>query len=113
MTIKLAVALLIGAIASSAANAQSPEGSYYTQPLEGVYWQEWWVENLYQNAHRFWSVDIKGSGKLGDFSGNLAIQCGPPITWVWGPIVQDSWLDERSVPNEALVTLTTYVCSDR
>jgi len=112
MTIKLSVALLIGAIASSSASAQSEEGSYYNQPLEGVYSQDWWVENVYYNAHRFYSVDIKGDGKLGEFSGNLAIHCGPPVTWEWGPIEEDLWLDEQSVPEEALILLTAYVCRD-
>jgi hypothetical protein len=112
MIVRLAVALLTGAIASSTAFAQSQEGSYYSQPLEGIYSQDWWVENIYYNAHRFYSVDVKGDGKLGEFSGNLAIHCGPPITWQWGPIVQDLFLDERSVPYEALVSLTAYVCRD-
>ena len=112
MTNILSVTLLIGAIASSAANAQSDEGSSYNQPLEGVYSQDWWVENIYYNAHRFYSVDIKGDGKLGEFSGNLAVHCGPPATWEWGAIAQDLWLDEQSVPTEALTVLTAYVCRD-
>lgn len=112
MTIKLIAAFVIGAIASSTANAQSEEGSYYTQPLEGVYSQDWRVENIYYNAHRSYSVDIKGEGKLGDFLGNLAIHCGPPVTWQWGPIDQESYLNERSVPNKALILLSAFVCRD-
>ncbi len=112
MTLKLSVTLLIGAFASSVANAEPEEGSYYVEQLEGVYSQDWWVENIYYNAHRFYSVDLKGDGKLGEFSGNLAIHCGPPVTWGWGPIVQELFLDERSVPDEALVALTAFVCRD-
>jgi hypothetical protein len=112
MTVRLTAALIISAIACSAAIAQSEDGSYYNQPLEGVYSQDWWVENVYYNDHRSYSADIKGDGKLGEFAGNLAIHCGPPVTWQWGPINKELFLDERSVPNEALVALSAYVCRD-
>ena len=112
MTIRLTVAVLISTFASTAVNAQFAEGTYYNQPLEGVYSQNWWVENIYYNDHRFYSVDIKGEGKLGDFSGNLAIRCDSPVTWEWGPIDQTLFLDEQAVPKEALIALTAYVCRD-
>lgn len=96
----------------AAGNTQSEDGSFYNQPLEGVYSQNWWVENIYYNSHRSYSVDIKGEGKLGEFSGNLAIRCGRTVTWQWGPIVQELWLDEKSVPDEALVKLSAFVCRD-
>lgn len=112
MKIRLMVAALASACACSGVSAQTEDGAFFNQPLEGVYSQDWWVENIYYNAHRFYSVDVKGDGKLGSFSGNLAVHCGPPVAWEWGPIDQTLVLDQRSVPDEALVALTAYVCRD-
>lgn len=113
MMLRSVAALLIGALVSSAASAQTQDGSYYEQPLEGVYSQGWWVENITLTSHKFYSADIKGEGKIGDFSGSLNVRCGRKITWTWTAIDQDLFVNESSVPKEALVALSAYVCRNQ
>lgn len=110
MTFRLFVALLIGVFASSVANAQCWGGGDYTQDLEGVYSQSWWVENVQSNGDGSCSVDIKGEGKIGDFSGDLTIRCGSAPTWMWGAVDQ-GYPDKQAVPHAALVALSASVCS--
>ncbi|SNS63981.1 hypothetical protein SAMN04488078_102421 [Antarctobacter heliothermus] len=110
MTFRLTIALLIGAFASSAANAACWGGGAYTEDLEGVYSQNWWVENVNSNADGSCSVTVKGEGKVGDFGGALTIRCGASPTWSWGAVHQD-YPGTQSVPRQALVSLSASVCS--
>lgn len=109
MTFTLRAALLIGAFASSAANAECWEGGAYTENLEGVYSQSWWVDNVRSNGDGSCTVDFKGEGKIGDFGGVLTIKCGGSPTWRWEAIHQD-YPGKQSVPREALVALSASVC---
>ncbi|MGP6086950.1 hypothetical protein [Antarctobacter jejuensis] len=110
MTIRLTVALLIGAFASTVANAACWDGGIYTQDLEGVYSQTWWVEHVNANGDGSCSARVRGEGKIGDFGGDLTIKCGYTPTWNWGAIYQDypNW---QSVPRAALVALSSSVCT--
>jgi hypothetical protein len=93
------------------AKPSKPE-PFYIQDLEGVYSQEWVVRNVYHNSHRHYSADIKGDGKLGRFAGKLLVNCGTPNVWEWTSINRDLFLNERSVPDRALIALSAYVCRD-
>lgn len=82
----------------------------YTQDLEGVYSQAWWVESVSSNGDGSCSATVRGEGKIGDFGGDLTIKCGGSPTWRWGAIYQD-YPDTQSVPRQALVALSASVCS--
>ncbi|WP_323766645.1 hypothetical protein [Antarctobacter sp.] len=110
MTFKLTVALLIGAFASSAAQAECWGGGAYTEDLEGVYSQNWWVENVTRNGDGSCSAKVKGEGKIGDFGGDLTIRCGASPTWRWGAIDQN-YPDSQSVGRAVLAALSASVCT--
>ncbi|MBY6160448.1 hypothetical protein KUV73_05775 [Mameliella alba] len=110
MTSRLIVALLVGALAPSAAIANCWGGGSYTEDLEGVYSQNWWVENVRSNGNGTCAVTLKGEGKTGDFRGDLTVSCGASASWMWGAVYQ-SYPDKQSVPHEALVALSASVCA--
>ena len=69
--------------------------------------------NVSYNRHRNYWAKVKGTGKLGDFSGEMIVNCAPTDDWEWTSIDRNLYLDERAVPTtQALVSLSAYICRD-
>lgn len=81
----------------------------FTQPVGGVYVQDWFVQKL--GSRRQSKVDfyVVGDGKLGDFFGVLSIDCQEASNSSW--LATGDFLSPERVPIEAIYGVRKLACS--
>ena len=70
----LSFGLLASVIIASAGSADDYV-YLYTQPMEGVYSQEWQTDHLREVSPGRHEIYVRGDGKMGDFFGVLWLDC--------------------------------------
>lgn len=99
-------ALLCCAVTS----AKAQDGDVvYVDPVGGVYTQSWIISGATYYAAGIRTVTVIGEGKLGDFKGELYVDCNEASKSKWLS-VEDLYLNASDVPLEAIIGIRDALC---
>ncbi len=94
---------------STVAFGQTKQMTYvYEQPMEGVYYQGWYVLDLGETGDETLDVYVVGEGKMGDFAGVLDVNCVKTTLSKWK--ATGGFLTEDRVPSRAIIAIRALVC---
>lgn len=95
-------------IAASATTASALD-LFYTEPLGGVYVQDWYGEIIGPDRVRGVLVFVRGDGKSGDFFGVLSVDCDVAARSEW--VSEGGYLRSDAVPAAAIDVIRDRACS--
>jgi len=103
--------LTLAMISSANAGLAQDETIIFVDPVGGVYTQSWAISDAKYYAAGIRTVTVTGEGKLGDFKGELYVDCNEASKSKWLS-VDDLYLNASDVPLDAIIGIRNALCDN-